>query len=120
MFKEIKNLPGDVLGIEMVGKITHEDYKEFLIPKVEEIIAEKGDAKVLCVIGPEWDGYELSAMWDDTKFGIMHWSEFSKIALVTDHEWIKGMTAMFTPFFPGEVRMFRSDQFDQAKNWISE
>ena len=120
MFKEIEGLPDNVLGIELVGKITQNDYKDFLIPKAEKLITEKGQAKVICVIGPEWDGYDLSAMWEDTKFGLIHWSEFSALALVTDHEWIKGMTAMFTPFFPGEVKMFRSDQLEEAKGWISE
>ena len=35
MFEFIEGMPPDVLAIEAVGKVTHEDYRTILIPKAE-------------------------------------------------------------------------------------
>ena len=50
MFKLIEDLPPDVIGIEASGKVTHEDYKNILIPKAGAMIA-KGPVKLLYVAG---------------------------------------------------------------------
>ena len=68
MFKLIEDLPPDVLAIEATGKVTHEDYQNFLIPKAEAMMA-KGPVKLLYVAGEGFDGYELEALWDDSAFG---------------------------------------------------
>lgn len=120
MFDHIEGLPEDVLGIKLTGKITHEDYIKTLIPESEELIDKYGKLKLLCVIGPEWDGYELGAMWDDAKFGISHWSDFSHIALVSDTDWIKRMSALFAPLTPAVVKIFPLEDINFAKDWISE
>ena len=48
----------------------------------------KAPIKMLYVIGKEFTGFELEALWDDSVFGIRHWHDFTHIALVTDHAWI--------------------------------
>jgi len=120
MFKDIEDLPGDVLGIKLSGKITHEDYRDYLIPKAENLIKAYGSAKILCVVDDEWAGYELEAMWDDTEFGIKHWSEFSHMAIVSDIKWIRAMATIFTPLMPGEVKIFKLAELESAKSWITE
>ena len=69
MFKIIEGMPADVLAIEAVGKVTHDDYCDTLIPKAEEMMA-KGPIKMIYVIGQEFTGFELGAMLDDGMFGI--------------------------------------------------
>lgn len=118
MFKSIEGLPADVLAIEASGQITHRDYRDTLIPMAEGLMA-KGPIKMLYVIGPDFTGFDLEALWDDSAFGLMHWHDFSQIALVTDHAWMGGAATMFKPFFHGEVRLFRLAQLSAAKDWIS-
>ncbi len=117
MFKPIEGLPADVLAIEASGQITHQDYRDKLIPMAEGLMA-KGPIKMLYVIGPNFTGFNLEALWDDSAFGLSHWHDFSRIALVTDHVWIGGVVAMFTPFFHGDMRLFRLAQLSSAKTWI--
>ncbi len=117
MFKFIDDLPQDVVAIEAVGKVTHEDYRNTLIPTAEAMMA-KGPIKLLYVIGKEFTGFELEALWDDSVFGIKHWRDFSHIAVVTDHAWLRAMVSMFKPFFQGEVRLFRLSELPAAKGWI--
>jgi hypothetical protein len=118
MLKLIEDLPPDVLGIEASGKVTHEDYQNILIPKAEAMMA-KGPVKILYVIGPEFTGYELEALWDDTTFGVKHWRDFSRAAVVTDLAWIRGLISMFKPFFPCEARLFGVADLAAARSWIT-
>jgi hypothetical protein len=118
MFKFIEGLPPDVMAIEASGKVTHEDYRNTLIPRAEAMMT-KGPIRMLYVIGQDFTGFELEALWDDSVFGIRHWRDFSHIAVVTDHAWLSGMVSMFKPFFHGEVRLFTLADLPAAKDWIS-
>jgi hypothetical protein len=118
MFKFIEGLPPDVLAIEASGKVTHGDYRNTLIPKAEAMMT-KGPIRMLYVIGQDFTGFELEALWDDSVFGIRHWHDFSHIAVVTDHAWVTAMVNMFKPFFHGDVRLFGLAKLPAAKDWIS-
>ena len=118
MFRFVEGLPQDVLAIEASGKITHDDYRNTLIPKAEAMIA-RGPIKMLYVIGKDFAGFELEALWDDGAFGLRHWHAFSDIAVVTDHAWMRAMVSMFKPFFHGNVRLFGLAELPAAKDWIA-
>ena len=118
MFKFIDGLPSDVMAIEAGGKVTHEDYRDTLIPKAEAMMA-KGPIRMLYVIGLDFTGFELEALWDDSAFGVKHWHDVSSIAVVTDHAWMGAAVNMFSPFFHGEVRLFRLAELPAAKDWIT-
>ena len=118
MFKFIEGLPPDVMAIEASGKVTHDDYRNTLIPKAEAMMA-KGPVKMLYVIGKDFTGFELEALWDDSTFGLNHWHDFSRIAVVTDYAWMSAMVNMFKPFFYGEVRPFGLAELSAAKDWIT-
>ncbi len=117
MLRLIDGLPPDVLAIEATGKVTHEDYHNTLIPRAEAMMAN-GPIRMLYVIGRDFTGYELEALWDDSKFGIQHWHDFSHVAVVADQVWLRASVSMFTPFFHGEVRLFKLSELDAAKAWI--
>ena len=119
MFKMIENLPEDVLGIELHGKITHEDYINGLIPAFDAKFEKYKPLRVLTVIAPDFEGFELAAMWDDATYGMRHWSDISHIAVVCDGPpWIKSSMALFSPFFPGHVRNYDLVELEQAKKWV--
>jgi hypothetical protein len=117
MFKFIEGMPPDVLAIEAIGKVTHEDYQTILIPMAEAMMA-KGPIKMIYIIGKEFTGYNLEALWDDGAFGIKHWREFKRIAVVADQAWMRAAISMFAPFFPAEVRLFNLSELSAAKEWI--
>lgn len=118
MLTLIEDLPPTVLGVEASGKVTHEDYLNILIPNAEAMMAE-GPIKMLYVIGDNFTGFELGALWDDGAFGVKHWHDFSRIAVVTDHAWLRAAVSMFKPFFPHEVRLFRLSDLAAAKAWLA-
>ncbi len=118
MLTFIDDMPDNVLAIKASGKITHEDYRERLIPAAEEKLSDYGKIKCLYVIDEDFDGYELSAMWDDAAFGIKHWTGFSHIVIVSDLHWVHTMATMFAPLIPAEVKLFKLAELDQAKDWM--
>ncbi len=119
MFKFLEGLPPDVLGVEAVGKVTHGDYRDALVPRAEAMLAQ-GPIKLLYVVGKQFTGFELAALWDDNAFGIKHWRDFSRIAVVANQPWLRVMVNMFKPFFPGEARLFALSELSAAKDWIAE
>jgi hypothetical protein len=119
MFKFIDGLPQNVLAIEATGTVTHQDYHDTLIPKAEAMMA-KGPIRMLYVIGREFTGFELEALWDDGKFGLRHWHDFSHVAVVANQAWLRAAVNMFTPFFHGEVHIFRLSELGAAKDWITD
>ncbi|MGD9895657.1 MAG: STAS/SEC14 domain-containing protein [Candidatus Methylacidiphilaceae bacterium] len=118
MFKLLEGMPPDVLGIEASGKVTHKDYQDILIPKAEALMA-KGPVKALFVVAPEFAGYELKALWDDSVFGLKHWRDFRRVAVVADQEWIHGVMTMFRPLILCEFRLFKLAELAAAKSWIT-
>jgi hypothetical protein len=117
MFRFIEGMPPDVLAIEAVGEVTHEDYRTILIPKAEAMMV-KGPIKMIYVIGKEFSGYNLEALWDDGAFGIKHWRDFRRIAVVADQAWMRAAISMFAPFFSAELRLFNLSELSAAKEWI--
>ena len=118
MFKQIENLPENVLGIEASGKLTHTYDTDHLIPVCDCMLDRYGTMKFLYVIGEDFDGFELAALWDDATYGVKHWSDVSHIALVTDESWMVTMLGMFAPFFPGETKVFSLSDRTKATEWI--
>jgi hypothetical protein len=117
MFTFIDDLPPNILGVEAAGKITHEDYQDRLIPKAEAMMA-KGPIRVLSIVHSNLSDMTLEALWDDQKFGFKHWSDVSHMALVTDHAWMRTVTAMFAPLTPIRIREFPISKLAEARDWI--
>ena len=118
MFNLTEDLGPRILGIEAVGKITHADYADTLIPTAEAMMRD-GPIKVLCVIRSELTDFALEAMWDDSKFGMKHWHDISHMALVSDHAWIRAAVSLFAPFYPAKIKLFAIEDLVAAKEWIA-
>jgi hypothetical protein len=119
MINFLKGLPLNVLAVEATGQVTHEDYRDRLIPKAEAMLGH-GPIRMLYVIGPEFTGFDIGAIVDDGIFGMRHSHDFVRIAVVTDLAWPKTAIAMFQPFLPPEFRAFSLAALDSAKDWSVE
>jgi hypothetical protein len=118
MLTPIQNLPPDVLGFEASGRVTHKDYQCLLIPDAEAMM-RRGPLKMIYVLGKEFSGYDIEAMWDDASFGIRHRRDFGRVAVVGDQMWLQAAISLFKPFFPCDVRLFSLGEIEAAKDWIT-
>jgi hypothetical protein len=123
MIERIGGMPEGTAGFDFIGEVTSGDYEEVLVPALRDAVAGDGQIRVVCVLGPEFDGYEAGAMWADAKagarFGIGHHSSWHRVAVVTDHEWVHHLTALFGWLSPGELRVFPVAELDDAKTWVA-
>ena len=110
---------GNLLAVMAHGEVTHEDYTEVLIPRLEQILDQHGKARLLYAFADDFTGFTLGAMWDDGAFGLTHLSSFDKVAVVTGVGWIRGAVTMFGPLLSGQVRLFPAGDLDRARSWIS-
>jgi SpoIIAA-like len=118
MLKLIEGLPPDMLSIEATGKVTHEDYRNVLIPAAETKMVQ-GPIKMLYVAGPDFTGYELGAQRDDLAFGFKHWHQFKRTAVETENAWLRAAIAMFCPLFPSQIQLFKLAELNAAKTRIT-
>ncbi len=120
MIEVMNDLPERVLGLKASGEVTAEDYKTVLVPAIEEQLTKHKKVRLLYVIGHEFKGYTGGAAWEDAKVGMKHLTSFERVAVVTDVDWIENVIKAFGFAVPGEVRVFDGDDFEEARQWISE
>ncbi len=118
MITIMTDLPDEVLGVEVQGKLIGKEYKEILIPAAEEKLKKHSRIRALIFVR-DLEGLDAGALWHDTSFGIRHWRDFSHVALVTDIGWVKSMIKFFAPIIPAEVKIFPEMDFQYAREWIS-
>jgi hypothetical protein len=121
MIEKIDAMPAGTIGFRASGKLTRPDYRDVLEPVLREA-AEAGSIRMLFEL-TDFDGLEPAAWWEDMKtglgLGLGHHSAWKKSAIVTDVEWVAKAFRLFAWMTPGEVKIYRVDQRDDALNWVS-
>ena len=119
MLQFIPVFDGNTIAVRASGKLTHEDYQNFL-PQLEEQIKEFGKVSMLFEFD-NFTGWELEAAKDDFKFGMKHLAGFERIAMVGDKAWEHWMALMAKPFLlSGKVRYFNRENLQDAWDWLRE
>jgi hypothetical protein len=120
MLKRIIDLPDNVLGIEASGQVTAEDYQTVLVPALEAKLRKTKKVRLLYVLGDTFDSYTFAAAWQDAKVGLMHLTQFDRIAVVSDVDWIRNSVKVFGFAIPSEVHVFAIAELHKAREWVSE
>ena len=68
---------------------------------------------------PSFDGKSASATWEDLNMGVEHLTQWKRIALVTDVEWMIYVTHLFRWMTPGELKRFPLAERDDAVAWAA-
>ncbi len=116
----LSDMPAGVLGLEAVDDVEKEDYKNVIVPAVDEAIAQHGKVRLVYVLGPEFDDYEGGAVWEDLKLGARHPASFERMAIVTDARWVGPAVKIFSVLWPGQARAFPLSELESAKRWAAE
>ena len=119
MIRVLDDLPDGVLGFEATGRLTADDYTEVLAPAIEAASAA-GKMRILLDFSANFDGLEAGAIWQDLKIGVRDWRAWERIALVTDHAWMRDGLHLFAWAVPGEAKAFPADDRAEAIRWLSE
>tara|TARA_B100000315_G_C14438487_1_gene523576 strand:+ start:534 stop:890 length:357 start_codon:yes stop_codon:yes gene_type:complete len=116
MFQMLAGSGGKVVGVKASGRLTDADYQEFL-PQLEKIIDQYGPLHMLVDLA-DFEGFSPKAAWDDFAFGMTHWHDFARIALVGDRAWEEMAARLANLLMRGEVRFFPLAEMDAAWEWV--
>ncbi|MBY6065885.1 STAS/SEC14 domain-containing protein [Leisingera aquaemixtae] len=111
---------GSLIEVRLTGKIRGEDYEKLLVPAVEAALKEHDRIRVLAILDQGFGGYDLSAVWADTKLGLGHWSGFDRCAVAADQGWVQTAIRVAAPLLPCPVQVFGLDQVEAARRWLRE
>ena len=112
-------VPGtNVIEFTIDGKISADEFDE-LVTKFEDAIERHGRVRVLEHV-KSFGGMPISVWWEDFRFGIKHWGDVERAAVVADKKWIELWTKLVRPFLKCEVRYFGSEEIDRAREWVRE
>ena len=118
MIEVIPDLPDGVVGLRAIGDVDGEDYETVIIPAVEAALEGRNKARLLYVLGPEFDEYKGDAFLEDAKLGMHHLFDFERVGVVTDATWLSRGVRRFAFAIPGKVKVFPYASLDEAKAWI--
>ena len=108
----------NILIIRATGKLTDQDYKKVLIPRLERIIREHGKARLLLDMGDEFHGWEAVAAWDDARFGLAHMNDFEKMGVIGGPRWVEWCLKIGAVAIGGEIKNFPASKRNEAMRWI--
>jgi hypothetical protein len=118
MIEKLPESTAKILGFKMSGKLHDADYK-VLVPLVETAIKAQGKVRLLAQF-EDFHGWDLHAMWDDTRFATQHCADVERIALVGDKKWEEWMAKICKPFTLAKLRYFDVKEIESAWQWLNE
>jgi hypothetical protein len=118
MIERMKDLPGGVVGVKAVGKLSKEDYEQVFVPMLDEFRREGRHIRFLYQFGSEFEGITAGAAWEDAKLGLQFMRLFDGCAIVTEVAWIRELTRLSGFLMPCPVRVFNNHELAQAIDWL--
>ena len=119
MIEQVKTGTPNILGFKLSGKLHDEDYQTF-VPAMETAVAAATSKVRLFAQFEDFHGWDLHAAWDDFKFGVKHYEDFERIALVGNKRWEEWMVFFCRPFTRATVKYFDASEVEAAWAWLRE
>lgn len=118
MIEAIETPNSDIFAFEAVGTLTKEDYEKIIKPALETAYKSGRKIRFLYVLGDRFDGFSSAAAWEDFKIGTRYLNLFERCAVVSDKGWLRNLSAFIGSLVPYPVRVFGSDEKDNAIAWL--
>lgn len=112
-------MPTGTLGVEAVGKVTHEEYEQVLVPAVRAALEQDGGVRMLLLLGDDVAAHSPDLMWAEARTWADQPRKWKRIAVVTDHDGVGSAVRNFGWMVPGRVRKFETGDLDEAKGWLA-
>ncbi len=109
---------GTILVVHVSGMLAKTDY-EFFVPEFERLIRQQGTSSLLLDM-TELRGWEVGAAWEDFKFGVDHFTDIKRLAMIGETKWQQGMAIFCKPFTNATVRYFDRPRAAEAREWLEE
>ncbi len=111
-FHETAN--GQIVIVQASGMLSKENYEHF-VPETERQIQQFGKIRVLFEM-QDFHGWEMGAVWENTKFDLKHFNQIERLAVVGAKAWEHGMSVFCRPFMTAKIQHFERTEFEKALN----
>jgi len=116
MVKVSETNDGKVLEIYASGKLSQQDYRQFL-PEVERLIKQHGKINILFEMS-QFHGWEPGALWLDIKFDFKHFADINRLAIIGESKWQEWMATFCRPFTSATIRYFDHADSEAGRLWV--
>lgn len=120
MIEVIHGLPAHVAAFRATGKINRYDYIDIINPVVDNIYYQFGKINYLLVLNTSLKNYSAGAWFRDALLGFVYFTDWKKLAVVSEKKSIVRFTDIFGKLIPATTRGFMMGDLDEAKAWVSE
>jgi hypothetical protein len=108
----------NVLEIRACGKLTSDDYRRALVPRLAAIHQRNGKVRVLFLMDETFEGWTLGAAWLNTSLDIRYRNAFEKLAIIGAPAWEEWCLKLVRLLVAGEIRTFPREHLDVARAWL--
>jgi hypothetical protein len=119
VLKELTGVPAGIQALEAVRTVTAEDYKRVFAPVVDQARRTGSRMRLLYQFGPGFERITPGALWADTRLGLGYLRLLDGCAVVSDIGWIRTPAGLIGAWMPCPVRVYDSDERDDAVAWLS-
>jgi hypothetical protein len=115
MIELINDLPRNVVGISVRGRVTREECHNILAPAIVRSLRWRDRIRLYYELGSRFPG----SGWDDLDLGFENAARCERIAIVTDIAWVRLTVRAIRFLIPGEIRVFDTSEAERARAWIT-
>lgn len=104
------------ITLKASGTLNHRDYQT-ITPMLDGALQAVPEPHIYLLFdATDFHGWELRAAWDDFKLGLKQGSQFKKIAIYGQQNWLKIGSQIAGWFIGGEIEFFTDKQ--TALEWL--
>lgn len=119
MLQLLEDLPETVVGIRAINDVTENDYKQVVLPALETVHKKFGNLRLIIVLETSVSNYTPGAWLNDLKAGLKYFTNWHRIAIVSDEKMVQIVTDAVSYIMPGECKGFPMADLAAAKLWVS-
>ncbi len=115
MIEVLPESKGHLLVLRATGRLTRQDYRNVIIPRLRAVIRDHGRVRFLL---DEFDGWEVAAFWEDARVALTHRNDFEKIGVVGGPKWVAWALKLVALLMRCEIQTFAPGEWTKALSWI--
>jgi hypothetical protein len=121
MIEMLSDMPKGVTGVRVSGRLAGDELRE-VKPAVKDML-KADEIRIVEVIENDYEGFGPGGLFEDLKLGFgtvwPHHAAFKRIAVVSDKAWVAHTVHALAWMIPGELKTFKLDELDKAKDWAA-
>jgi len=120
MMMLLADFPDHIVAYRVNGKVNRKEYERAVRRRVDEVAKRYEHINFLILLEHNIESYSIDTLLNDLKVSFEHASRWKRMAIVSDHSLIRTAYDTLGIYVQGEIRVYGSNEFEQAKAWVSE